>query len=171
MATSPDPPVTPALQTTFGHGRGNCVAACWATLLDLPIESVPDLTGGGVTDGESAASLRQHEAEGAFAESHGFGLLMVPANARPGPCFRPFDGWLHMASGKSPRGLSHRVVMRDGALVHDPHPDGGGLVDVDLLIYVVALDPGRWARNERAMRAAMGAYVDSDPIGNKEQTL
>lgn len=30
-------------QTKFGSGRGNCIAACVSSLLDLPIEDVPNV--------------------------------------------------------------------------------------------------------------------------------
>jgi len=34
----------------------------------------------------------------------------------------------HAASSPSPRGLPVAVLYRDGALLWDPHPDGGGVV-------------------------------------------
>lgn len=33
-----------------------------------------------------------------------------------------------MAWGMGPRGCTHSVVVLDGKLAHDPHPDGTGLV-------------------------------------------
>lgn len=34
----------------------------------------------------------------------------------------------YLASAKSPRGLLHTVVAYQDRVVHDPHPEGGGLV-------------------------------------------
>lgn len=36
----------------------------------------------------------------------------------------------HVVVGPSPRGAyNHAVVGLNGKIVHDPHPDGGGLLD------------------------------------------
>lgn len=35
-----------------------------------------------------------------------------------------------IASGMSPRGVKHAVIVKDGELWHDPHPDGGGITGV-----------------------------------------
>ncbi len=36
----------------------------------------------------------------------------------------------HLISGKSPRGLGHTCVGKEGKIVHDPHPSRDGLVSV-----------------------------------------
>lgn len=52
------------------------------------------------------------------------GLALVhverPLALVPGDAF-------YIAHGESPRGLRHAVVYRKIHLVHDPHPDGGGI--------------------------------------------
>lgn len=42
----------------------------------------------------------------------------------------PPAGW-SVVSGIGPRGYGHVVVAYDGEVVHDPHPEGGGLVSID----------------------------------------
>lgn len=34
----------------------------------------------------------------------------------------------YMLCGQSPRGTDHEVICQGGGIIHDPHPDGGGLV-------------------------------------------
>lgn len=34
----------PVQQTRFGNGQGNCLLACVASILDRPLESIPDFT-------------------------------------------------------------------------------------------------------------------------------
>jgi len=36
----------PVFQTSFGKGKGNCVTACVASILEVPIESLPEFCGG-----------------------------------------------------------------------------------------------------------------------------
>ena len=51
----------------------------------------------------------------------------------------------YVAFGVSPRGTRHAVVMRNGALVHDPNPKGGGIKAVEeawLLIPAPAMPEG-----------------------------
>jgi hypothetical protein len=113
-------------QTRFGTD-GNCVAACWATLTGVPLDAIPDLS--------------RWPDETAFAQANGFGLLRV-CHMEPKSFDQALhgcitaDGTLYMLSGVSPRGYGHRVIGCDGALWHDPHPEGGG---VDRILGVIAL--------------------------------
>lgn len=36
----------------------------------------------------------------------------------------------YTASGISPRGVNHIVIYQNGKLFHDPHPEGGGVIDI-----------------------------------------
>lgn len=47
-------------------------------------------------------------------------LLKTTAKAYPGLRWE--------LSGRSPRGSQHSVIAQDGKIIHDPHPDGGGIV-------------------------------------------
>ncbi len=42
----------------------------------------------------------------------------------------------YMAWGTSPRGIKHSVIYSKGKLVHDPHPDGGGVKDITNYVWL-----------------------------------
>lgn len=108
-------------QTRFGN-EGNCVAACYATLLGINLDEVPEL-----------CVEPQLPAEEAFARSRGFGVLVVfqqRGNPLPLPGTSLTPGTPYMVSGMSPRGFGHRVIYVDDELWHDPHPEGGGVKDI-----------------------------------------
>lgn len=115
--------MTPVDQDRFGSPRGNCTEAAFASLLGVPLSSVPDLA---ATDEPWQlvldAWLRAH---------HGSRLL----------CCDAFFDWmpdvLHLMSGTSPRGLRHMVVARGGDMIHDPHPDRTGIGPAERFYFVV----------------------------------
>lgn len=112
-------------QTVFGFPQGNCLAACVASLLHVPLESIPDFS-----RMEWLDELRR------WAEPHGFYPL----------CFSLDTNWrppgLYILGGQSPRGdFLHAVIARGSDIVHDPHPSRAGvLTHVDATIFV-RLDP------------------------------
>lgn len=104
------------------RGRGDCMAACMATLLGLGPDDVPNFT----LDRDPWSGL-QH-----WLAGRGLFLLRLPAGDP-----RPFADLVRPATcvliGDSPRhdDLTHAVVgsvWRDGCeVVHDPHPSKAGL--------------------------------------------
>lgn len=102
-------------QTIFAddpQGRqGNCLQAAVASLLVLPLDEVPHFIEhedwlGRMTD---------------WAGQRGYAVTSAPgADGVP----------LGIAYGPSPRGVTHAVVVRDGAIAWDPHPSRAGLVTV-----------------------------------------
>lgn len=36
----------------------------------------------------------------------------------------------YLVSGKSPRGINHVTIWRNGIMVHDPHPSGDGILEL-----------------------------------------
>lgn len=106
--------MTPVDQTKFGPEEGNCLTACVASLLDLAIEDVP-------FTGADAAWREQFDA---FCLS--LGLQLRGRGPR-----RPYAGYA-IACGQSPRfeNAGHAVVVLDGVLAHDPHPDRTGITEV-----------------------------------------
>jgi len=92
--------------------------ACIASLLETPIEDVrPEVT----------SDTWHQDLTPWLAREFGLWPLVVDA-------VLPFYDGLVIAMGQGPRGLRHSVVWQDwgegAGLVHDPHPDGTGLVDV-----------------------------------------
>lgn len=108
--------------------RGNCQQAAVASILGLPLDAVPNFIE--ATAGQGSAAFWR--AIDTFFEARGY-MLWEMGNRMP-DC-------LYMASGPSPRGVSHAVVMRGGRLVHDPHPSRAGLLEVTCIHVPVPLDP------------------------------
>jgi hypothetical protein len=109
-------------QTIFGDGKGNCFATCLASLLEVPVESVPnfhaDYPSTWWTETQKWLYARGFVAIEVFLRSDGHKVVdWAPAVS----C---------ILTGKSPRGdFLHCVVGRTDpdnggfAMVHDPHPD------------------------------------------------
>ena len=129
----------PVDQDRFGLPDGNCLAACVASLLELPLAEVPHFAGE-----RWRADLDEWlRARGLWA------LMFVPGAATS---LAEASAWLDatvsgfcIVSGQAARGLLHATVWRGGDLVHDPHPDRAGLLDVEDVIVLVPIDPARSA--------------------------
>lgn len=104
---------------------GNCTEAALASLLRLPLDAIPSFQG--------MQSVEYWEALDAFVESRGFLWEM-----RQGAYHYP---GLYLADGPSSRGCGHFVVMRDGEMVHDPHPSRAGLTSIERTWVLIPADP------------------------------
>jgi hypothetical protein len=112
-----------------GKQYGDCMRACIASLMDMPICLVPHFlrdAGGDAPDFWN----RIYD----FVEEHGWDFYP----SQPAYLSRhatQMDGY-HIIGGPSPRGndLLHAVVGRHGKIVFDPHPSRAGL----------AGDPSEW---------------------------
>lgn len=115
--------MTPADQTLFRERgeTGNCMQACLATILGLPLHEVPHfaLFGRNWTN----AFTDWCDAKGLDWSGD------TPEN-------RPKE--LCIAMGTSPRDPKgqHAVVYHHGRMVFDPHPSRAGLVDVTSYLHV-----------------------------------
>lgn len=127
--------MTPVDQTSFFDPatgtHGNCVQAAVATLLDLPLDDVPDLIQGATSGGDQDRRLRR------WLRDRGLELVMLGGH------------WsldtFYLASGPAARGVHHMVVMRDGRIAHDPHPSRAGLERVERCYLVMPQDISSWA--------------------------
>jgi len=108
---------------------GNCTEAALASLFGIRLEDVPSMQGLVASDYWDALE--------AFVRSRGYALSMQPPSHRP--------AGLYLADGPSARGCGHFVVMRDGKMVHDPHPSGAGLLEVENVWSLMVLDPAMLA--------------------------
>jgi hypothetical protein len=134
--------VKPVHQTTFaarsGEGAGNCLAAAIATLLELPLEDVPNFS---AIEGTKLDLPSEHKAEEDGSDMAWFkavedflaarDLAVVVWEWKHSPYVQP--GTPALLHGKSPRGdFLHTVVaIADSerwVYVHDPHPDGTFIV-------------------------------------------
>lgn len=98
---------------------GDCVRACTASILDLPLEEVPHF----VKDTPGPDWYPQWEK---FMREHGREVFMFNVPWEKPPVFTNY----YLASGITERGTKHMVVMRQGEVAHDPHPDGNGLTEI-----------------------------------------
>lgn len=103
---------------------GDCQRAVIASLLDLPISTVPHFLQSANGNADDYWRLLQD-----FCRGYGYAYLTVPATS--GASFFGDDGAVyHEISGPSPRGggVTHAVVGRNGEIVFDPHPSRAGLL-------------------------------------------
>lgn len=101
--------------------RGNCHAACLASLLDLPLWMVPPFE-------DMRADLKNERETEWLERIAGVRLVRIDGHQLDGlPEF-------YIAAGPSPRGdgtIYHSTIYSRGALAHDPHPSGAGLRNVE----------------------------------------
>lgn len=135
----------PIRQTIFGDKKGNCFAACVASVLELPLGTVPNFC---VAEGDWLIKAN------AWLVPYGVALmdLDLPKDGSMRNFHALSDGIYVFLSGKSPRGeFSHSVVGRyrlydDGRhqleYAHDPHPSDAYLDGPPKIITVIlALHP------------------------------
>ena len=125
---------------------GNCYQAALASVLELPLEQVPHFA----QDGErwqetSSAWLSAQGVIRSFYVDEHLTRLTYPLYVEPGS-----DWWGTSASGEirgalgagpSPRGPWRHVVVLDpetGDMLHDPHPSGAGVLEVDEVELLIA---------------------------------
>lgn len=132
----------PIIQTQTGD-TGNCFSACLASILELPIEVVPNFFEVRLTDDPAGwwAAVRE------WLYLYGYGVLVIDDSN--GNLSLGLPGFL-IVSGTSPRERMHATIWEGGRLIHDPHPEGGGVrapLDISLLY---PLDPSRLKLTRRA---------------------
>jgi len=118
--------IIPVDQTCFGKGKGNCLAACVASLTGLPLDELTVALGQGDGRGEP-----EHWMDRAIRVMRDYGYQVLYDTSAP------FAGY-NIAMGPAERGLRHAVVTLDGTLAHDPHPSRAGLIEAQSYI---ALQP------------------------------
>jgi hypothetical protein len=118
--------------------RGNCFAACIASILEVPITEVPNVEVFYHLDNGYHTEVML-----TFLSSKGWDLcsddtLKVFHDDRYGVELGKRVEWLakhrnkyYLVSGKSTRGVSHICIYQNGKLVHDPHPTKEGLQTLD----------------------------------------
>jgi hypothetical protein len=117
--------VTPIEQTITELGKGNCVAACIASILELPIDRMPNFHGGGWyhawADWLAPANLTLTELSIEHGAPRGFSILAADSPRNP---------------------VLHAVVVSGRDVVWDPHPRRDmGIGEGRMRWLVHALDP------------------------------
>jgi hypothetical protein len=116
----------PVDQTKFGMPAGNCLAACVASVLEMPLADVPAFDGTSRPDDNWWLEFQD------WLHARGMFAVELKLEGRPSICL-PERSVYVILTGKSPRGdFAHAVVGRsDGdvfRLAHDPHPSRAGIV-------------------------------------------
>ena len=125
----------PHTQTDLAVPGGDCFRTCIASILEVPLETIPNR----IMADEWANEFN------ALVAPFGYALLEVAPGEEFGNRVR---GCWAIANGKSPRGTPHACIWKDGEIVHDPHPLGGGLVEIETFTVFVARDPAAAAEGE-----------------------
>ena len=134
-----------------GHdaeGRpGNCYQAAIASVLELPLDDVPHFaTFADDWFKQSEPWFRQRGMIRSFYNEQALKDLAWPLFLAPGADFwgdRVSRIVGALGAGPSPRGPFRHVVVLDpntGDMIHDPHPSGAGVTEVDELELILALD-------------------------------
>ncbi|GEP38868.1 hypothetical protein NPS01_25310 [Nocardioides psychrotolerans] len=121
--------------------KGNCVAACIATICGVPLAEVPHFIEFGIAYGDSDDVAEVSHGNNWWAMVLGFlaghGLWVVEHEHVTD--VDRFD--FALVAGMSPRGVMHQVIYREGRLWHDPHPSRDGVLEIREVLAVQAL-PG-----------------------------
>lgn len=101
---------------------GNCFQAVIASLLELPMDAVPNFL-----EGPTPTNWKTETNE--WLSARGLVYFEVKLQAPWAEAFPGVSGLYHEMSGPSPRNkdASHSVVGRDGEVYFDPHPSDMGL--------------------------------------------
>lgn len=140
----------PVFQDNTTPGKGNCYSACLASLLELPLASVPNFRA------EFPAQEFNERIQEFLARYGLFVLRILMRDADDEPIDHPFipcvpEGALCIAGGKSPRGShGHAVVGQIASgcnfeLLHDPNREAAvkGVETLWTLDFLVPLNPAQ----------------------------
>lgn len=94
------------MKPVIQEGRSDCFRACVASILELPLATVPDADGADWLDGYNT-----------WLAARGLALVVVP----PSGGVIPQGYAIGVANAGSPD-RDHAVVLHDGKIVHDPSP-------------------------------------------------
>lgn len=124
-----DPKVTQTILLEDELRPGNCFAAAVATALLIPLHEVPHF----VEWGQFLHNGKLKDESD--ADRHCWWAMFVGFVAARGLWPEEVSGTddaelgeIVFVAGKSPRGVMHQVLYRNGTLWHDPHPSHDGLL-------------------------------------------
>lgn len=148
----------PVFQTKTGK-YGNCMSACLASVLELPIEMVPNFY---EVIGDKDDAAQWWAAVTGFLKPFNLGITTL--HFQNPDDFTRLPG-IFIVVGTSPRGLCHATVWKDGALIHDPHPGGGG-VQIETVDFLYPLDP---SRPPTVVTPSNGSHEDTRTAGESDR--
>ena len=134
------------MKPVFMKQDNDCYPACLASILGLERDDVPNFFDGTEHRPKENAADAWNENVRAFLARFGLNFIVMEISE---DYIRNIPGYL-IISGMSPRGMLHATVWKDGKMVHDPHPDGGGIVAPYCLDLLFLTDPGEFVRMKKA---------------------
>lgn len=140
----------PVMQTMFydpdpDSPRGNCVQACFASLLHLSLDEVPHFYEVSIERLEgnerSLVRLAQKDSIDNWLFARGLAREVYFPSTEERRCrvgARFHINEMLVLSGTSPRGVSHATLgtlNEEGVwkVLHDPHPSGAGILQLDMV--------------------------------------
>jgi hypothetical protein len=125
-------------QTRYGKEKGNCYQACLASVLELPLEDVPDFCNlykepFGAWQIEANKWLRQ------------FGLATITCSNdfSDSDMKERFRDCYLIVTGKNSNGINHCVVWQNGKTVHNPNKNCKG-IKPETIDLIFPLDLGEY---------------------------
>ena len=118
----------PVIQTKLHnppHQNGNCLNAVLSSLLEIPIDNIPNF--------EDMSQKKWFFALLDWLKEKGFHLLQWDEEIY-------LPGYF-IANGPSPRGFEHSVIYKGTKMVHDPYPCEAGLTKITSVWALLPLDP------------------------------
>lgn len=109
------------------------MSACFASLFECSIDKVPNFYRGNENSDDA-----WWKAVRAWLRPRGFGLMTLSITNMD--TLALFEG-IFIVCGESSRGLYHATLWQNGEMLHDPHPDKGGLKTINTLDILYPLDP------------------------------
>ena len=111
----------PIMQTICDFENGDCFRACVASILELPIEKIPNFMGNGPNFFDE--NIRK------WGDENKIRMIDIQFHDEENRDKSLKDCYI-IASGKSPRNndFMHSIVWFNGKIIHDPHPDKNGIV-------------------------------------------
>lgn len=149
----------PVRQTVFGNHKGNCFAACVASILELRLDEVPNFACQKPWEAKMNAWLHERGL-------HSLTCHFVPVEGESEVVIPELRGY-YIVSGTSPRATEdehflHSVVYLDGERCHDPHPDQTWTLDVRDWTFFLPLDA------RQAMHGFLGEQSFGEALARAE---
>ena len=147
----------PVKQTISNFVNGNCMQACVASIMEVPLETIPNF----MCDGEEFYERNLN----AWLKYQNFITIDVVIDKYNTGMLK--DCYV-IATGESPRSpdLNHAVVYYNGKMVHDPHPDNTGIIgDPKMYTVFVSRNPAEGGLLF-SYRYELGRHIDAWLIQN-----
>jgi hypothetical protein len=122
------PLIQKKISTPDGLIHGSCFRTCLASILEIDVDLIPAFEDMGTSWHDSFFNFLQEQ----NLELEGTGRFGNKFHDDLFPTYEGIDGYI-VTNGSSPREWvtrGHSVIYKNGVMVHDPHPSGEGLKEL-----------------------------------------